>query len=240
MTAAPGWHAFHIHSGSCAAPGPIETIIPGLGFIPDISPPGGHIIESLVERTELGAFQDGNHYLDIHAEATGGAIVSCAEMPRGTPADGTTPPRPPSVVRLRLDEQRDSGVTGDLLLWESRRCCPIDTKAVAVAADIAAGLDAGQLAIDIRTGSCSFPSPFETGIWGYWEPPDWFDRDGGTSVSAGNPSYQGFVPIELAALQDGNHYVQIRTGVTDIPDEGGNPVGSAGGVVVACADIPEA
>jgi hypothetical protein len=232
--AAPGWHAFHVHSGSCAAPGPIETFIPGLYG----QPGAGAGIESLVDTTELGALQDGNHYLDIHAEATGGPIVSCVDIPAGPPSDGASPTQRSNFVQLALDEQDGSGVTGDLVLSEIRLVCcrPLNGQGLGVAADLLAGAHPGPFAIDIHTGSCTAPSPFEVRIDGDWEPLDWSDGDDGTAVNSGNPSYQGFVPIELA---DGNHYIQVRAGVTDPPDPGGN-LQPLGGVVVACGDIPEA
>jgi len=234
-SAAPGWHAFHIHSGSCAAPGPIETFIPGLFG----QPGAGAGIESLAEATELGALQDGNHYLDIHAEATGGAIVSCGDIPAGTPADGAESAQRTRFVQFKVYQKGGLNPVGEVILWEIR-CCPIDAEGVSVAADLVARPDPGPFAIDIHTGSCANPSPFETGITGYWEPPDWFDSDDRIAVNSGNPSYQGFVPMELAALQDGNHYIQVRAGVTYIVDPGGFSDVAAGGVVIACADIPEA
>jgi hypothetical protein len=178
--------------------------------------------------------EDGNHYLDIHAEAAGGPVVSCADVPGGISAGETAVVQRTDSVRLQMHEQGGSGVTGDLLLWESR-CCAMNAGGVSVAADVDAGSSPGSLAIDLHTGSCAVPSPFEIGIGGYWEPmTDWFGI-----ANPGKLSYQGSVPIELSALRDGDHYIQIRAGLTYVPDPGGN-LQPQGGVVVACADIPDA
>jgi DNA-binding CsgD family transcriptional regulator len=243
MTNAPGWHAFHIHSGSCAAPGPVESFLAGIDPFAPTTVAG---IDRLLGATEPTTIQDGNHHLDVHAEATGGAVVSCVDIPAGPMADGATPPRRASFVRLSLHEQGGSGVVGNVVLWESRSCCRSGND-LNLAADIVAGPDPGPLTIDVHEGSCpalgafdvdSAPVSLPVELWGDWEPPAWFDSSDRAGVDAGNPSFQGTSPIALAALQDRDHYIQVRARVRYVPDALGNPQ-PQGGVVVACADIPE-
>jgi len=257
MTNAPGWHASHIHLGSCAAPGPIEALL----AVRDPSMPSEHRLDRLVGGTGPSTLRDGNHHIDVHEEATGGAVVSCVDTPAGTPADGTAPPQKDYFVQLRLHEQSGSGVTGDVILWEN----PMYLDDLFLAADVVAGLDPGALAIDVRRGSCAAPiaiptppsrpyvrDPDQVYFWGDWEPPDWFDSDGRAGVDAGKrsyqgradrPPYQGWSAVEIYSLQDGNHYIQIRAGVTEpvpaVMEDEFYP-GPQGGAVVACADIPEA
>jgi hypothetical protein len=224
-TNAPGWNAYHVHSGSCAAPGPVEAFLARQDL--------------LVGGTAPATLGDGNHSIDVHAEATGGPIVSCVDIPAGTPADETGPAPSADFVRLSLHAQGGSGVTGDAVLWESRTCCLRNLyDHVYLAADIIAGPDPGALVIEVGRGTCAAPmatpvgAPVTLWFYGDWEPPDWFDSDGRAGVDAGKRSYQGNPGVEfyyayqdgIHALQDGNHYILVR----------------ADGVVAACGDIPEA
>jgi DNA-binding CsgD family transcriptional regulator len=235
-TNAPGWHAYHIHSGSCAAPGPVETFLARQELSPQL--PG---IDPLVGGTAPASLRDGNHSIDVHAEATGGPSLSCVDIPAGTVADETDPAPSADFVQLSLHEQGGSGVTGDAVLWESRTCCLRNAyDRVYLAADIVAEPDTGALAIEVHSGSCAariatpIGAPRTLWFYGDWEPPDWFDGDGRAGVDAGKRSYQGNPGIEfyltlqdgIDALQDSNHYIRVRE--------------AAQGGVVACGDIPEA
>jgi len=238
---APGWHAFHIHSGTCATPGPIEALIANL----DGEPTEEAGMEGLVQATELATLQDGNHYLDVHAEAIAGATLSCGDIPAGTPADGTTPTRKTHLVQFRMYQKGGLSAVADVVLWETHchgctdivgNSPPIDLDGVAVAADFVARPDPGPLAIHIHTGSCANPSPFEIEFWGSWDRPEWLGNEGGAGVDAGNPSYQGFAPIALATLQDGDHYLHIHEEI-QTPYRG--TILTEFGAVLGCADIPE-
>jgi Cu/Zn superoxide dismutase len=75
---AEGVHASHIHTGTCAAQGPIETELSDITA--DAS--GGGTATTLEEgvTTELAVLQDGNHFIAVYDRSVG-AIVSCGDIP---------------------------------------------------------------------------------------------------------------------------------------------------------------
>jgi DNA-binding CsgD family transcriptional regulator len=241
--AAPGWHASHIHSGACAAPGPAERFLGGFYGQPGT---GAGMLSQAVG-TELATLQDGNHYVDVHEEATGGAIVNCVDIPAAAPAAGATPTHRTDLIELSMHERHGSGVMGDVVLWERGN-------GVGIAADILAGPDS----ISIRSrpggrpyplllhihegGSCATSEVYPTGRYqwdwvfnGAWEPRTWFGGESAV-VGAGNLSYQGSsaTDLDLASLRDGSHYIDLHVGT-----------GASGGIEyatggpLACADIPQ-
>jgi len=75
---AAGVHASHIHTGTCAAQGPIET--PLTDITADDSGAGSATTLEESVTTELAVLQDGNHFIAVY-DRTVGAIVSCGDIP---------------------------------------------------------------------------------------------------------------------------------------------------------------
>jgi hypothetical protein len=77
---AEGTHASHIHTGTCAAQGPVETALQSVEA--DASGGGTASTPESGVTTPLATLQDGNHYIAVHdLEAAGGAVVSCGDIP---------------------------------------------------------------------------------------------------------------------------------------------------------------
>jgi hypothetical protein len=77
---AEGEHASHIHTGTCAAQGPVETPLQSVQA--DASGAGTASTPEAEVVTTLEVLQDGNHYIAVHdLEASGGAVVSCGDIP---------------------------------------------------------------------------------------------------------------------------------------------------------------
>jgi hypothetical protein len=105
-----------------------------------------------------------------------------------------------------------------VILWQRQ-------EGVGVAAENVAGLAPGLHGFHVHSGSCASLGPLRTPLAGMWVPDDVISPDEGVGLNHG---YEDLAEaIELAWLQDGNHYLDIHT-------EG------AGGVVVSCVDIPAA
>ncbi len=71
----PGTHMNHIHTGTCAAQGPILENLENLEAAADGSVPS----TSTVIAKPLSDFDDGNHYVAAHA--TDGTVVACGDNP---------------------------------------------------------------------------------------------------------------------------------------------------------------
>jgi hypothetical protein len=71
----PGIHMNHIHTGTCAAQGPILENLKDLTAGADGSVPA----TSTTIAKPLSNFDDGNHYVAAHA--TDGTVVACGDIP---------------------------------------------------------------------------------------------------------------------------------------------------------------
>jgi hypothetical protein len=161
----------------------------------------------------FGPFQDGFHYVAVY---DGDAVMSCGDIPVLAPADGKSPTERSDFILVALKGLGGSGVDSDLVLWER-------FSGVGLAVGNALTNEI-HLGFRIHSGACAGQDPTETLFEGIL----WANEGGWAST-------------ELAALQDGNHYIDIHAGV--MVDEF-QPLQSveipADSVVIACADIPEA
>jgi hypothetical protein len=72
-----GSHASHIHVGTCAAQGDVETALQNVEA--DASGAGTATTPEAEVTTPLATLQDGNHYIAVHA--LDGSVVSCGDIP---------------------------------------------------------------------------------------------------------------------------------------------------------------
>lgn len=85
---APGQHAWHIHSGSCAQPGGIVVPFTAAGQMAALDDPievgangaGEEDARIPAERLSRQQIESGDYALNIHANPSGGAPVACADL----------------------------------------------------------------------------------------------------------------------------------------------------------------